>query len=462
MMVARAHGLARAACALALAVVVASGCGGEDEDDVACEAAFETCDLSELDCLSNLADGIACMTGHDPGVPVVQSWEPDEAVEFFTPEAPTAEQMRLVQQQLDALALFRLVPEQYSAELATEAYAVSVPAFYDVMQGRIIVVDVEPGGTVEDGDAGGAGGESTDAGVSAPDEQTFKTYVHELVHAARDQRTGLAALYGRAGSVDAWLAARAVVEGEAQLFAQLAWLDAAGEDPAEMDWEALLEDFRMSMVATFVSVDAPYSLADRYLPYPYGYAYVVEAWQQGGNAAIEALYANPPISTRAITAGFGAELSASGAPALVASDEASPMLAQRFAPVAVLRLGAWLVDASIQRFREAPRVDLSWSVLQDLEGDILSLYHDADTDSPVAIWRLRFADAASAQAMEELTAAWPPEIQSHVAGSDGILLGTGPGGPTLDAAALEWQALTPIPRASDAVTSLVLAASPPR
>ncbi len=461
MMVAGAHGLARAACALAFAVVVATGCGGEGEDGVACEAAFETCDLSELACLSNLADGIACMTGHDPGVPVVQSWEPDEAVEFFTPEAPTAEEMRLVQQQLDALALFRLVPEQYSAELATEAYVDSVPAFYDVMQGRIIVVEIEPRTTAAEDDAGGPGGGSPDAGL-AGDEQAFKTYVHELIHAARDQRTGLAAFYGRTGSIDAWLAARAVVEGEAQLFAQLAWLEATGQDPAEMDWEALLENYRMAMVATYVAVDAPYSLADRYLPYPYGYAYVVEAWQRGGNAAIEALYANPPVSTRAITAGFGAELSGSGAPALVASDEASPMLAQRFAPVAVLRLGAWLIDASVQRFREAPRVDLSWSVLQDLEGDILSLYHDADTDSPVAIWRLRFADAASAQAMEELTADWPPEIQRHVAGSDMILLGARPGGPTLDAATLEWQALTPIPRASDAVTSLVLAASPPR
>jgi hypothetical protein len=443
------------------------GCGGAAAHDgslVDCEPAFDACDVAEVACQARMAEALACMTGRRVVTPEVEAWQSDDALAYFTPTGQSAERAELLQRQLAALALFRLVPDGYSSDQAIEVYSASVGTFYDPDQERIVVVEQGMGAT--DSDEGpmsarmAAGDDPDDAPPPAVDEVAFKNLVHELTHAVRDQRTGLPAFYADAETTDAWLAARAVVEGEAQLYAQLAWLDAVGEDPAELDWEQVLAPARQAALATFVAVDAPFSLADRYLPYPYGYAYVTSAWLEGGLDAVDDLYDAPPRSTRAVTAGYGVELTRGGLPALLDSEQAVPSLPERYEPVGAGQYGSWLVDACIQRFRDEPGVDLSWDVMRHLEGDVISLYHDHDSDSALAVWRLRFSDASAAAALRTI-ASWEPAVQVHVEGQDAILLAVGSGGPGLDPAALQWQSVIIVPAPPTSVDNALLAATAP-
>lgn len=448
-------------------LVLVSGCGGGGHDDgtaLDCEPAFEACDVTDPTCQQGMSEALACMTGRPVVTPVVEAWDSDDALDYFASNGQSAERADLLERQLAALALFRLVPDGYSSAQAAEVYSASVGTFYDPDRERIVVIAPPTGATARDDTVAGAGaagsGEAGDGAAPLADEVEFRNLVHELTHAARDQRSGLQAFYADAETTDAWLAARAVVEGEAQLYAQLAWLDAIGEDAAELDWQQVLEPAREAALATFVSVDAPFSLVDRYLPYPYGYAYVVGAWLQGGRDAVDALYEHPPRSTRAVTAGFGVELERGGEAGLLDSEEAVPSLPERYEPVGAGQYGNWLVDACIQRFRNEPSQDLSWDVLRRMEGDVVSLYHDRETDSALAVWRLRFSDSSAAQAVRAI-ASWEPAVQVHVEGADAILLAVAAGGPALDPASLRWQSVIIVPSPPPAVDNALLAASPP-
>jgi hypothetical protein len=79
------------------------------------------------------------------------------------------------------------------------------------------------------------------------------------------------------------------------------------------------------------------------------------------------------------------------------------------------------VDDALQRTLPVPTDDLSWKVLSAMRSDTLALFHERDHDTPLAVWRMRFADAASAQAMLEL-AAWPESIEARRDDRDVILL----------------------------------------
>ena len=98
-----------------------------------------------------------------------------------------------------------------------------------------------------------------------------------------------------------------------------------------------------------------------------------------------------------------------------------PVLPDTYEWLGVYEMGVWLVDAFVQRELPMPTDDLSWKALSAMRSDALAMFHERDHDTPLAVWRMRFADAASAQAMLEL-AAWPESIEARRDDRDVILL----------------------------------------
>lgn len=111
--------------------------------------------------------------------------------------------------------------------------------------------------------------------------------VHELTHALQDQAFGLLTLVrAAAGDADRARALAAVVEGDATRVEQ-AYL--ASQPPAD----------QAAVKARYDYDPTPRSYAelDRTFPYTVGRDFVTTLAQQGGNAAVDAAFRRPPVST---------------------------------------------------------------------------------------------------------------------------------------------------------------------
>jgi hypothetical protein len=120
-------------------------------------------------------------------------------------------------------------------------------------------------------------------------------YAHEFVHVLQDQAFGLDALDPGDANDDASLALKALVEGDATLTMQLYALQAL--EPGEL-YQALSESMN---VPTEVLESAPAAIvAQMNFPYEAGLAFVQFLYQEGGFAAVDRAFADPPQSTEQV------------------------------------------------------------------------------------------------------------------------------------------------------------------
>ena len=177
------------------------------------------------------------------------------------------------------LAAFDLLdPDLDVYDLLVRLYTEQIAGFYDPETEQIYVI----------------------ADVGSMRQLERLTYAHEFTHALQDQHFDLEALGLRddADEVydDEYLSAiQALVEGDASL-TERRFMDAyySADDMATLVQESLEVD-------TTVLDSAPAVLREMLMfPYTYGETFVRALYEEGGQAAIDAAFANPPVSTEQI------------------------------------------------------------------------------------------------------------------------------------------------------------------
>lgn len=177
------------------------------------------------------------------------------------------------------LAAFDLVdPDIEMYDLLVRLYTEQIAGFYDPETEQIYVI----------------------AGAGPMGQLERLTYAHEFTHALQDQHFDLEALGLRddADEVydDEYLnAIQALVEGDASL-TERRFMDAyySADDMATLLQESMEVD-------TAVLDSAPDVLRESlFFPYHYGEIFVRALYDEGGQAAVDAAFANPPLSTEHI------------------------------------------------------------------------------------------------------------------------------------------------------------------
>jgi hypothetical protein len=164
-------------------------------------------------------------------------------------------------------------------QLQMEALGGQVAGFYDPKTGKIVM-----------GEFGSGEGLSTTAKI---------TMAHELDHALTDQALGLPDLVveSHPGQEDATLGALGLIEGDATLVMYLALFNGFGQggDP----FSSMLDMGGEDAAATQALLDALPVYIQKSLLYPYtdGLAFVCALHDQGGFAAVDAAYDNPPATS---------------------------------------------------------------------------------------------------------------------------------------------------------------------
>jgi hypothetical protein len=177
------------------------------------------------------------------------------------------------------LAAFDLVdPDIEMYDLLVRLYTEQIAGFYDPETEQIYVI--------------------ADAGLMGQLERL--TYAHEFTHALQDQHFDLEALGLRddADEVydDEYLGAiQALIEGDASL-TQRRFMDThySPDDITTLVQESLEVD------TTVLSAVPDVLRESLFFPYNYGEVFVRALYDEGGQAAVDAAFANPPVSTEHI------------------------------------------------------------------------------------------------------------------------------------------------------------------
>jgi hypothetical protein len=128
--------------------------------------------------------------------------------------------------------------------------------------------------------------------------------VHELTHALQDQRFAIGRRdFESRDDWDANLALHAVVEGEASLVMLGAMLAPFGKSVADITADDTVASALASAAAsakTFDPATPRYYVEWLKFPYVEGLRFVIAAYRRGGWKALDAVYENPPRSTREV------------------------------------------------------------------------------------------------------------------------------------------------------------------
>lgn len=195
--------------------------------------------------------------------------------EIASEDYPLAEQ----EQDLRVLVAFGLVPPDTDlGQLYNDLYGDGVLGYYDPTTGRMVVVSDSGEGTTE---------------LSASEELTF---AHETVHALQDQHFDLVALQDRANAAnsDTSLALIALPEGDATYFESLY----ATSDRAFL--KRLLEEYENTDIPDVLENGPAIFIETLYFPYDQGSTFIGAVYDEGGWEAVDAVYANPPVSTEQV------------------------------------------------------------------------------------------------------------------------------------------------------------------
>ncbi|HSP33642.1 MAG TPA: hypothetical protein VLU46_04935 [Thermoanaerobaculia bacterium] len=192
---------------------------------------------------------------------------------------------------VDVLHALRLVDQGTTGEGIVSSlltlYQSQVLAYYDPPSKTFYTVKQLPD-AVKDMPMAGA----LDAGVA----------IHELTHALQDQHFHIGEKdVALRDDADANLAYHAVLEGDASLAMIAYMVEQGGENFDEMMKSDPFSTTLSSAAAQNVSVEGPkYFVEMLKFPYLDGIRFVLAAYKRGGWKAIDAVYANPPQSTREI------------------------------------------------------------------------------------------------------------------------------------------------------------------
>lgn len=242
-----------------------------------------------------------------------------------------------------------------------------------------------------------------DRGAPQDSDSSQRTLAHEFVHALQDQQVGLAERWRGAGrSTDASLALGCLVEGEADLYEELAWVLLQGLSvdfdywDLELEWSAKYGRDRVSGNAS--PIDQLWTLR-----YATGARFLRDAWLDGGNAAVRRVFDAPPTSTLYWMLGYEDSQKRDEPLSLgLACVFAQPP--DGFKQVEWDTLGAFSLYAflsqNIADSGPTPNAQ-AWELAKTWRQDALAVFQNDAGDVAVS-WRLRFVDETAAREVEKL------------------------------------------------------------
>lgn len=253
--------------------------------------------------------------------------------------------------------------------------------------------------------------------------------IHEYVHALQGKR-GVADFDG---PTDRDLGASAALEGEAVLVEDLAELELFAASADDVKWSEVFGKWQGRSVQRMVQESAPLLVADQHFVYPFGTPLVHHTWKNGGWAAVDALTATPPASSRQVLAGAGAPEPAGGPWTEPMDTEPIPALAPSFELLVVDELGAWMLEIFLDRLeydlarRGASNVAYhpldNRALAARLRADRFAVQDDPTATSAVTSWRLRFDGADGAQRLLDwLAPRVPPFLRAWRQDRDVLLV----------------------------------------
>lgn len=323
------------------------------------DRAFEPCDIREQQCQTSLISalqGLRAPTVVDAEITV----HPIAELEAEATSDITDEERRSFAVRNDILALFDFSEPGVTLEQRSVDSLAQTAAFYSSDLKRVTIID-------------------RDQPANSP--STCIIFVHEIVHAMQDADGLIELALTDNTTTDLSLARRAVIEGEASMFDDLAALDLYGWDMSNERYQRGIDDTQARQNAQALS--SPKLLYDsRFLfAYAHGTEYVRNRWNSDGMDGVRSIYSALPSTTREIvrdSARRAFDVAPLGADAIATFETPSETVIED-------SFGEWLFYTWLGR-------ELPAYVPEDLE-----LIDDAFTGtvlsdgSRAAVWRLRFA-----------------------------------------------------------------------
>jgi hypothetical protein len=310
-----------------------------------------------------------------------------------------------------ALKQLQLIePEQTAAESAADFTVSFIAGYYDGDTERITLIDEQV--------------------AQEPNRSGMGLFAHELVHAAQDQEGLFANIRQTHGQLwDGLSAARAAIEGEAELYGLLTEAAMLGKSAEQIGLGAFL-DFRLKHAQEEIATaSSPFWPAIVYPAYSVGGGVLYDAWREGGPRAVEETIAT---STPASIGWMR------GDPSEPIPDDALRMPAPppNFSEVFSARMGANVVFAFLvtDDFNGPMPLAPSWDLARSWDGDTLTVYTMGER---VAFaWRARFEDEEAASAFRARVRRLQNVIAVTCSETDSVLLWI-----DIDSETLGWRSI---------------------
>ncbi len=206
------------------------------------------------------------------------------------------------------------------------------------------------------------------------------TYAHEYTHVLQDQvfdfDEGLD--YNEEScnqDAERCAAIRALIEGDAT-FTEILWFQTYA---TREDYDDLMDAFT-SFESPVLDAAPPYIAADLYFPYDMGYTFVEYLYDQGGFAAVDDAFLNPPRSTKQI---LSPELYPDHVPQMVTLPDLDVVLDDDWFLYDQNIMGQWYLYLILNKaYDETYHLleDLAMSATSGWAGDAYAFYLNEETD----------------------------------------------------------------------------------
>ncbi|MCA9717950.1 MAG: hypothetical protein H6713_13180 [Myxococcales bacterium] len=349
--------------AIALSIAPTLGCGAGAED-APCD--YERCDPTDEDCVREVAEVLACRRGVPAITPEVRFLSREEAVAENTGEPLTDEELQDLRDYYNAEALVGLMPVDYEPADVTADVFDSIVAYYSRAEREIVIIE--------------------DSRVDDP-AAAFEVLVHELVHAFQDAEWELQGLYDEhATSVDRLMGLRAMLEGDASLYAALSTVSLAGVELTESDWARYFDDYQGHVLELAQESETPSLDMLGLFPYAFGIEYMYEAWRDGDYAGVEGAALDPADSVRQVLRGYPGEPRPELNGDALLDAHALPTL-DGYTALSGGHQGIWLINAMLQRTAASADV-FAVDALDRVDADYLIALREQGTGALATVWRI--------------------------------------------------------------------------
>jgi hypothetical protein len=339
-----------------------------------------TCSITNDLCQNSVLRVTACIRGDDmpelPSIRVITRAELREELKDKDAEKPSRTSIAT----RNALASLKLVAANTTlAEAQLAHQASSVAAFYRLDEKDVSIVS----DGIED------------------QREAMTTLAHEFTHYLQDRAGQLDVVRGEHASTDQHLAREALTEGDAILTSLRAAVSMRGGRLASERWPEVIEALEQEVAKQSNAAKSPLVAAWNLLPYSLSLSALTGAWERGGHADINAYFDEPPSSALDwLNDGTGPNWHSR--PELQCYPPLAPEGYELVGTDSLGLLGLYSLLSTEQR--------ASVKAAADWRNDVLAIYAEkadetADSLRVQLVWRIAFADAASAERFADRIAA---------------------------------------------------------